>query len=254
MDNQEQEHQIRLEAHKLELQNYGLRGLEGRLQRGLDPAGMLAVKETRSLMEEIARKTGTDLEKTDEVTKELHTGAVWTRADDLTQADKLEIRMWMLLADECHEVNDHDLNPGEYSQDVDRIQRELSAAVEDPDKAIEQAVRHIINSAQKKFVLKDGVPFSEEDAFLHMAIAGRKYGVCKAGELYFVGAEQLDYSLLETEGLTSSEREDRGRMVTFFQKEGKDVAKKLYPGLAIVFGDEELALKLARSAEEFLAK
>ena len=38
-------------------------------------------------------------------------------------------------------------------------------------------------------------------------------------------------------------------MATFFQKDGVDVVKKLYPGLAIVFGDEELALRLAKSAE-----
>ena len=96
------------------------------------------------------------------------------------------------------------------------------------------------------------MPFSQEDAFLHMAIAGEKYGVCKAGELYFVGADKLDYSILEKEGLVSVEKEDRGQITTFYQKDGKDVVKIKNPGYAIVFGDEELALKLAKSANKFI--
>jgi len=144
------------------------------------------------------------------------------------------------------------LDANGYIQDVDRIEKDLGEAIKNPDQAIDQAVQHILTSAKEKFVEKDGVPFSEEDAFLHMAIAGKKYGVCKAGDLYFAGSKELDYSTIEAEGLTAVEREDRGRMATFFQKDGKDVVKKLYPGLAIVFGDEELALRLAKSAEKFI--
>ncbi|MDP4000681.1 MAG: hypothetical protein Q8P83_00320 [bacterium] len=252
--NPEYEKEARLASHKLELQAYGLRGLEGRLERGLDPAGMLAVKETRSIIEDIAEKSGTDIAETDEVTKDLHTGAVWSRAKDLAKAEKSEVRLWMLLADECHEVNDQDLDQDQYIEDVERIRKDLKAAQENPDEVIDQAVQRTLSSAKEKFVEKDGVPFSEEDAFLHMAIAGKKYGVCKAGELYFAGSEELDYSALEAEGLTPVDREDRGRMVTFYQKEGKDVVKKLYPGLAIVFGDEKLALRLAKSAEKFIGE
>ena len=65
MSNPEYEKEARLSSHKLELQGYGLRGLEGCMQRGLDPAGMLAVRETRSLVESIADKTKTDIGKTD---------------------------------------------------------------------------------------------------------------------------------------------------------------------------------------------
>ena len=118
--------------------------------------------------------------------------------------------------------------------------------------AFDGAVEHIVRGAKERFIKKDGVPFSEEDAFIYMAIAGEKYGVCKAGDLYFVGANELDYSVLEEDGLAVIEREDRESISTFFQKDGKDVVKKLYLGLAIVFGDEQLAIKLARSAETFV--
>ena len=41
-NNIEVEKKARLDAHLADLKASGLRGLEGRIQRGLDPAGMLA--------------------------------------------------------------------------------------------------------------------------------------------------------------------------------------------------------------------
>jgi len=68
----------------------------------------------------------------------------------------------------------------------------------------------------------------------------------KAGDLFFVGANELDFdSLAEERGLETVEREDRGRVCTFYQKEGVDTIKKLYPGFGIVFGDAVLACELA---------
>lgn len=248
------EQKLRFDSHVKELQGYELRGLQDRVQRGLDPAGMLAVGETRKIIEEVATKSGISIADTEELTKALHVGAIWEKADDLAKAKKPEVRLWMLLADECHEVNDRELSQKDYLKDVERIETDLTEAAKDPESALDRAVKKIVQTAKEKFVKKEGVPFSEEDAFLHMAIAGEKYGVCKAGELYFAGADKLDFSILEQEGLVAVDREDRGRVVTFFQREGKDVAKKLYPGLAIVFGDEELALRLAKSAEKFIVE
>lgn len=239
----------RVVLHTIELKNFGLPGLEGRIQRGLDPAGMLAVKETRKIIESILSKAGIDIKVVEVLTRELHVGAIWRRADELARAEKPEVRAWFLLADECHEVNDKDLTPEEYLQDTRRIIEKLKQADEDPQKAIAEAVGNIVTTARDKFVKKEGVSFSEKDAFLHMAIAGEKYGVCKAGELYLVGADKLDYSILDQKGLIAIEKEDRGQMVTFYQKDGVDVVKIKNPGYAIVFGDEELALELAKSAQ-----
>ncbi len=235
-----------IETHRAELQGYGLQGLEGRLQRGLDPAGMLAVRDTRLIIEKICEEAGAELPAVEELTKALHVGAVWIKADDLAKAEKPEVRVWMLLAHECHEKNAKDLSTDEYIQDFKRIKDALERAEEDAKPELDEAVLKIAGEAKSHFVMKDGVAFSEEDAFIHMAIAGERSGVCKAGELYFVGAGGLNYSVLD--GFDIVQREDRGRVATFYQKDGKDVVKKLYPGLAIVFGDEELALKLAKNA------
>ena len=242
----------RISLHTIELQNFGLPGLEGRIQRGLDPAGMLAVKETRKIIESILSEAGIDIDAVEALTRELHMGAIWKRADDLAKAKKPEVKAWLLLANECQEVNDGDLTPEEYLKDFDRIKNNLKLSEENPKSALDKAVENIVTTAADKFIKKDGVPFSQEDAFLHMAIAGEKYGVCKAGKLYFVGADKLDYSILEKEGLVSVEKEDRGQITTFYQKDGKDVVKIKNPGYAIVFGDEELALKLAKSANKFI--
>lgn len=242
----------RIALHTIELQSFGLSGLEGRIQRGLDPAGMLAVKETRKIIESILNKVGIDMGAVEALTKELHVGAIWRRADDLAKAEKPEVRAWLLLADECREVNDRDLTPEEYLQDTGRITEQLKQADENPQKAIAEAVASIVLKARDKFVKKDGVPFSREDAFLHMAIAGEKYGVCKAGELYFVGADKLDYSILDKEGLIATEKEDRGQMAIFYQKDGIDIVKIKNPGFAVVFGDEKLALEIAKSAKNLV--
>lgn len=242
---------VRLETHQRELQSYGLRGLEDRMQRGLDPAGMLAVQETRKIAEDFIAKIGTTPEQVDELTKSLHVGAIWDNAEDLKKAEKPEIKAWMVLANACHEVNDTELSPDAYLADVDRIKGELQQAEMDPEAGVAKAVENIVNAAKEKFTYKDGVPFTEQDAFLHMAIAGEKYGVSKQGDLYFVGAKQLDYTMLDRLGLTTIQKEERGRTFTVYQRDGKDVAKQLYPGFALVFGDEALALKLAKTAETF---
>ena len=242
----------RVALHTIELNEFGLGGLEGRIQRGLDPAGMLAVQETRNIIETILNKIDVDIKKVEALTRELHVGAIWDRAEDLARAEKPEVRAWIFLADECHEINDRDLTRDEYLQDVERIKSDLRFTEKNPEAALNTTVERIVKKAKERFIKKNGIPFSEEDAFIYMAIAGEKYGVCRAGELFFVGAGELDYLILDKEGFIAVDKEDRGRMATFYQKEGRDVVKKLYSGLAIVFGDEDLALKLAKSAEKFV--
>ena len=84
-----------------------------------------------------------------------------------------------------------------------------------------------------------------------MAIAGKTFGICHDGEVFLVGADKLDFSILKGEGWTSIMREERGRTVEVFQRDGVDVVKRRYPGLAIVIGEvnRDLAFKIARTAE-----
>jgi len=51
--------------------------------------------------------------------------------------------------------------------------------------------------------------------------------------------------------LTPVETQDGARTVTMYQFEGKDVVKKLNPGFAMVFEDDELAIDLATKKKVF---
>jgi hypothetical protein len=84
-----------------------------------------------------------------------------------------------------------------------------------------------------------------------MAIAGETAGVWQDGELLFVAADALDFDGLSSKGFMKTAREDRGRIVTFWQKDGQDAVKQLGPGFGIVFGDDrKLAIEIARTGKK----
>lgn len=248
------------EETKKELQAYGeqykLRGLEGRVERGLDPAGMLAVKVTRQKLEKVAEKLGASVEDVITVTNELHTGAIWKYADLLAKADRPDIETWMVAGEVTTngKEKEGDLTPEEFVKDLERVNQFLDQAVENPKEFFEQAKENLITKSKTQFTVEDGVPVSELDSgFLAMAVNGYKSGiVVDKGGLLFVGANELDYGVLESVGLKEVEKEDRGRMSTFYvDSEGKDVVKKLYSGFAIVLtGDKNVARRLAKTGEE----
>lgn len=252
VDQKEQEKQGRLAQHKQELQAYGLRGLEGRMQHGLDPAAMMAVSEVRSKVEEVAKLVGADMTSVDALTKKLHVGGVWDEAKRLAAATDSDVVLWHTLGSLCHERNaaEDQLNDDGYLADVERVVASLEQLSTDMDK-VTQAVRENVDNAKEKFQLVDGVAYAEGSSpFLSMAIAGETAGVSQDGVL-FVGAEKVEFDALANQGYEKEEREDRGRMVTFWKKDGVDVVKVLYPGFGIVLnGDQKLALDLARSAQK----
>ena len=248
------------EETKKELQSYGeqykLRGLEGRVERGLDPAGMLAVKETREKLEKVAEKLGVSTEDVITVTNELHTGAIWKYADQLASAERPDIQTWMIAGEVTTngKEKEGDLTSEEFVEDLARLNKLLDQAVADPKEFFKKAKENLITTSKTQFTVEDGVPVSELDSgFLAMAVNGYKSGiVADKGGLLFVGANELDYDTLEGMGLKKVEREDRGRMATFYvDSEGKDVVKKLYGGFAIVLtGDKNVAKGLAKTGEE----
>jgi len=252
------------EQYKAYGDRYGVKGLDGRLLREIDPAGMLAIKDTREIImdgaEPAVRRAypGAELDRESQyvedlrgfmdglidLTNKLHVGAVWSKADDLKKADTTDVRMWLLMAYACKEAKDKDYTADEYVADFDRVKKVLS------ETPIKDAVAEMHSRAGSYFSVESykgkDVPFSDKDAFLYMAIAGHKFGVVQAGDIYFVGADELDFGAFADEhGLSAVDKEDRGRMATFYQKNGKDVVKKLYPGLAIVFGGKDMAMELA---------
>ena len=87
-------------------QAHNLRGLEGRIKRGLDPAGMLAVPGTRSKLEGIANAIGADMKAVDQLTAELHVGAIWNKADSLAKCEDPNVQLWMIAAEATSEKGD----------------------------------------------------------------------------------------------------------------------------------------------------
>lgn len=240
-------------------ETYKLRNLEGRIQRGLDPAGMMAVEKTRQKLERIGRDLGADIEDVIKLTNELHVGGIWENADKLAEGEDPAIKAWMIAGEVTvrGKEKEGDLTEQEFVDDLERVNTLLDEAVGSPQEFAAQAHDNLVNRSKEQFIVEDEVPVSEFDSgFLAMAVNGYKSGIVKdkGGVALFVGAKELDYSTLESAGLTGKLiKEKRGdREVDSFyymDKDGNQVVKKLYPGFAIVVnGDMEVAKKLARTA------
>lgn len=243
-----------------ELKQYGennqLRGLEGRMQRGLDPAGMIAVEETLGKLEDIGNALGVDMVEFIKLTNALHVGAIWDYAEEFVKGTDPALQLWMVTGEACvsGKEKEGDLSPEEFLKDVERVHSLLDEAVADPQAFVKRSQEELVLRASEKFHLKDGVPFSEvDDGFLSAAICGYRSAVVRDKDgLLFVGAGNLDYSVLGGAGLTEVTRFDERRgadQVFWVDAEGNDVVKVLYPGFSIVFGDrEDVALMLAKTA------
>ncbi|MFN7159992.1 MAG: hypothetical protein ACK4NC_00095 [Candidatus Gracilibacteria bacterium] len=238
-------------------ENHKLRGLEGRIFRGLDIAGMLAVETTRKLAEQIADKMQVSMSDLEKVTNELHVGTIWEYSDKFLSSKDAAVNVWMILAERCigPKIKPGDLSSEEFIEDTKRVITELSEAAEDPQTFLTQAVENQVIQAKKGFEIVDGVAFiKQEGSFLHAAIAGLKSGISERVSdnetLFHVGAQTLDLNKVAQQfSLKEVEREDRGRVVTFYQNsEDQDVIKKLYPGYGIVFNSREVAIALAKTA------
>lgn len=256
--------ELRLNVIKQDLTKYGeenkLRGLEGRIQRGLDPAGMLAVKETRVKMEKVAEALGASIEDVVKLTNELHVGAIWNNADKLAKGEDLAVETWMTAAEitTAGREKEGDLSGQDFIKDLERVNKLLDEALANPEKFALRAKKSLIDSSKEQFLIEDGVPVSEQDAgFLAMAVDGYKAGIVrdKDGNL-FVGANELDYNVLESMGLKAVEKERRGRMATIYVDDnGNNVVVKLYPGLALLEksetnpADMKIAKELVRTGE-----
>lgn len=254
------EKHVRLGKIRRELEEYGsangLRGLVGRMQRGLDPAGMIAVEETLGALEDIGNALGVDLVAFIRLTNALHVGAIWDYVDAFRSGNDPALQLWMVAGEACvsGKEKESDLTPEEFLKDVQRVEGLLAEAVVNPQAFVQRAHQELVGRAEAKFVLEDGVPMSEvDDGFLSAALCGYSSAVVKDKDgLMFVGAQALDYQALIHLGLAEVTRFDerRGCEVTFWvDQEGVDVVKVLYPGFCIVFQDRsDVAKALAKTA------
>lgn len=237
---------------------YGLRGLDGRVERGLDPAGLLAVEETRNKLLQVTTALGTPPDALLALTNDLHVGGIWKNADRLADGKDPSVRGWMVAAEISVRGREKEgnLDTDQFVMDLQRINTVLDSAVADPEKFAVESQVNLIEKSKSQFTIEDGVPFSTLDnGFLAMAINGYKAGITETTDgLLFVGADELDYRVLEESGFRAIIREDRGRQATFYVDEaGVEVVKKIYPGFAIVLKDN-VDLAQQRKVAKILAK
>lgn len=251
----EQEPAQRLAKIKAELSASGIRGLVGRVERGLDPMGMSVVTETKKALQPVLEGAGVDQAALAQLIEDLHFGGIWQNADRLAAGTDPEVQAWMLLAKECNEVNDRDLSDAEFLGDVDRIKAAFAEAANNPVQALAAATSEMQTRAEQTFTKEDGVAISNEDAFIFMAMKGETAGISVAGELMFVGSNELDYeAVASSRGLHKEVRKDprRGDVdTTYFVNDTGTEIKVLGKGFCIVFGgDKELAKALARTGQK----
>lgn len=251
----EQETHRRFQRIKAELSASGIRGLIGRMERGLDPMGMTVASETEATLDPLLKGAGVDKEKFGKLVEDLHFGGIWENAERLAAATEPEVRAWMLLAQETQEVNDRDLTQGEFLDDVDRIKAAFLEAAAHPGEALASATANMQQRAEKAFIIEDGVAISNQDAFIFMAMRGETAGVTIAGDLMFVGSDELDFeTVAASQGLRKEVRKDprRGDVdTTFYVGENGTEVKVLGKGFCIVFGgNKNLAKALARTGQK----
>ncbi len=235
-------------------ESHGIQGLEGRIQRGLDPVGVLAVSVTREKIQKIVDLLGANMSDVEELANELHVGGIWENGGKLEAGEDLDVKVWMILVEAClaGRESESELGEGEFLDDVARIGKKLDEAVENSEKFLETAQQNLIHCSEEKFVVEDGVPFSQvDDGFLAAAINGYEAAVVEdSNNLLFVGSNVLDYSVLCDEfGLVKTSIEDRGREVDFYLNEnGDELVKVLSPGFCIVFEQrKDIATRIAKT-------
>jgi hypothetical protein len=238
----------------------GLHRLEGRIQRGLDPSGLLGVVSTRAKLVQVAQVLGADMADVDTLSTALHTGGIWTHAECLAAGTDPAVQVWMIAGEAT--IADRqkmgDLAATDFWTDFTRINKLLDEAVVDPAGFLTRAQRNIITRSQEKYTVEDGVPVSKhDDGFVAMAVTGHRSGIVQADSgLLFVGANALDYDGLAALDLHKVVENDRDKPTTFYVPQDyqagtpdQRVVKFLYHGFAIVFGgNREVAKALARGA------
>ena len=236
--------QTRIASVKDELVNFSqehnIRSLEDRVKRGLDPVGIVALKETDEKVHALAEKLEVSYDDVLEMVLGIQLGGPWKYAKRLKEAQDPATKIWIMLnaANTIGKEREMDMTDSEFIQDLTRIDKLLDDANNDPDEFFHRAQQQVLTESQKRFRVEDGVPISEMDnGFIAMSTNGYESGIIQdADGLLFVGAEQINDNVFDQWGLKAEQRDDgRGRMTTFYVNDkGEAIIKKLYEGFVIV--------------------
>ena len=255
-------------------EDHDIQGLEGRVKFGLDPAGMLVVKETLPLVKNVAESLGTDVETIWPLIAKLHKEGPWESAEDLSAASESDIRAYIVLAAACQEVGWPGHTPKGYLEDKKRVIEELGSFTSD---SFDERKASIISRITIDHMAGDGnIPVAEGDPALPLSLQGYKGCVAKNKEDLYAQTTLIPDALLEKNGLVRgfaevySPQEDGfvrislddpkaggGRIVWVESgQSGKDLkdmepaAKRIFPGYVLTYKNEDLAVELVRSSIE----
>lgn len=259
-------------------EKYGMKGkLAGRVKFGLDPAGMMVMRESAPLTAKLAEALGTTPEKVWPLIKELHEKGPWELADRLTAAAEPEIKAYLVMADACHESGWPGYTPAKYLEDRTRVIDELGSFTADK---FEERRKHLQERIGEMELIPQNVngkeikvPIVSTDAALPLSTQGYKGCVVRQGEMRFAQTANIPDSLLEGAGLTpgfaevfspekqgfervSYEGRPAGARVVWVEQsqagkpleEMEPAVKRIAPGFLLTYANEGLAVSLVAKA------
>jgi hypothetical protein len=213
--------------------------LRDRVQRGLDPVGILALPDLKTRVRALCERYGATEEDVLAMTLGIQTKGPWEFAKALKGGEDPSARIWITLnaVNTMGKEREMDMTPAEFLADLERIGALLERAATEPEFP-ERARQHVLEESRKRFRVEDGVPISEMDnGFVAMATDGYEAGIIQDVEgMLFIGARAIDDAIFERWGLRKELRTDRGRegVAFYVNDQGEALLKKLYPGFVIV--------------------
>jgi len=262
-------------------EQHGMKGkLEGRVKFGLDPAGMMIVRDIAPLAKKVAEALGTDPDKVWPLIKELHEKGPWTLADRLSSASEAEIRTYLILADACHESGWPGYKPDAYLADRKRVIDELSSFTADKFDERKKKLEGRVEGFEDLTRAVDGkevkIAAASNDAALPLSAKGFKGCIVRNGEMRFAQTAEIPDKMLEAAGLVpgfaevfspekqgfvrvAMDQKPAGARVVWVDKaqagktleEMEPSAKRIAPGFLLTYANEALAIDLvAKSVAE----
>lgn len=223
-------------------QEHGIRSMNSRWRRGMNPAAILALGRTREVVQDIIAKI--ESEKTDEAYENLvrmavdiQSGGPWKYAERLREGADLATRLWYLLEYASATGRERQLTQREFLEEVRKTKSTLEQLALEDGAGTDRAIAEIRSNARESLRIEDGVPVAESaHGFIDMAIQGYKSGVIQdADGMLYVGAEEVPEGLLSSWGLERVVREREGKTLEEYLSPGGDLlVQKTGAGYIIV--------------------
>lgn len=261
------------EQYREELQQFcaeqNMRSLDDRLNRGLNPAAMLAIAETRNPIQHLAQSFGAPYEggatleeeqvSVLKMTKDIQGGGPWHYAAALKKAEDPAVKTWIIMAtaELIARPREGILAPDEFLYNVDTVKRILTLAESQPERMFEVTRQILLEDTKRKYREEEGIPITEEGGgFVPMALEGHEAGIWQDNDgMVYVGAKNIDESLFAGWPMKRELRDEPERkrkdVIFYVNESGETLFKLIYNGFAVVLSRNiELAKGIVRALQE----